>query len=123
MNILDIAQQDLEFTMKDLAGGFGYECIITDENGVVYPAFTGKFNYRGFEIDPDTGQLVAGSEVEIDLKLSDIITATGQKPRKNWLLEITNKITGYTHNYAVIEPLIDEILGIAKLRLGAHDIT
>jgi len=64
MNLNDIAESDLDFTLEDTETGFGVDLIFLDSESeeVIIPCKTTDISYF---IDPETGQGVESRTIEI----------------------------------------------------------
>ena len=119
MNLNDVAENDLSFTLEDEVYGFGVDIKLTDENQVDYN-LTGYTTDHGFFIDPGTGVGASGRNAEIGIRLSSLITLGGGTPTKKWKFE-TPDANGNLHKYSIEETQNDRKIGLFKMIVGVLD--
>lgn len=118
MNLRAIAQQDLRFTLRDGATGFGMPAIIEDGThtiGVSEPFYC-QVGRRNFEIDPDTQVAVEGNLAHVTADLRLLVDAGFEvdQSASKWLIT-TADINGSVRNYGVEYKAVDHTLGIVTL--------
>ncbi len=133
MNLVEQAEADLSFTLEDKDTGFGISVVLIDGSGTRYgeaDELIVQSTDIGFRIDPQTGVLIVGRTVEINLRLSTLLTVTGGLlPGKitgsEWKAELTNTQTdNQLWTFVVREgAFVDRKLGIYKLTLDIVDTT
>lgn len=124
MSLRQLAEQDLQTTLEDTVGGFGWPLTLTDPLGVSVN-LSGQSHDISQLVDPDTGTVVSGKEVAVVLRLSSITLAGLAEPegearsdRKPWLCTFDD-INGAAYTFKVENADPDRTLGTITLKLGA----
>lgn len=124
MNLRELAELDLSLTLEDSVNGFGFPVNVTDPSGNS-KAMTGQTGDIGFEIDPNTGQLVSGRFAHISLRISSFDGLSGL-PRgvadnsgNPWKFKFDD-INGNEHVFICQESMIDRTLGVVTCALEAY---
>ena len=123
MNFREIAEKDLSFTLEDNLFGFGEPVKVTDPDGLTKDVF-GQTNNIAFQIDPQTGQAVSGTIVEVTLRISTLLTAgftdlpkdQSDKTKKPWIFEFDD-INGNAGKFIVKQSNPDRTLGVTLCQL------
>ncbi len=123
MNLREQAELDLELTLEDNTFGFGWPVKVTDPDGLSADVF-GQANDIAFQIDPQTGQAVSGTVVEVVLRISTLLSegftdlpkSQPDKTKKPWIFEFEdiNKNPG---KFIVKQSNPDRTLGIILCQL------
>lgn len=127
MNLLEIAQQDKAFTLKDSEFGFGTAITVTDPD-LLSAEVTGRTNDISFAIDPNTGVAVSGRTATIAIDMQELTdkgftslpVAQTDKTKKPWLVEWTDQL-GNAHVFIVLEENTDRTLGIVLCTLQFYE--
>lgn len=114
MNLNQIVESDLSFTLEDSENGFGYELKLIDDNLNEYD-IVGKINDIGFFIDLASGVGITGRNCEITVRISSLTDI----PRKNWKCIYTDINNNTWTCYIADSPKIDRTLGIYLILLEA----
>ena len=114
MNLNQIAESDLSFTLEDSENGFGYELTLIDDNLNEYKVI-GKSNDIGFFIDLESGLGVTGRTCEVTIRISSI----SEIPKKNWKCIYTDINDNEWTCYIADSPKVDRALGIYLISLEA----
>ena len=128
MNLRQLAEQDLSFTLEDSVTGFGWPVTLTDPTG-----FTGSSNLTGQShdisqiIDPETGTAISGRSTAFVLRLASITAAGFAEPKgiadsdkTPWLITFDD-INGASYKFKVEYADPDRVLGTISLILGGWD--
>jgi hypothetical protein len=122
MNLLELAEENLEFILEDANTGTGIKVVLISPAGTRFGdagEIIGESNDIGFSIDPETGTAFQGRTIEVNLRLSKVLSAAGVIPGKNWKVEIRQPNgEGTTWTFAVSSAPVDRTLGIIKLWLN-----
>ncbi|MBP7735950.1 MAG: hypothetical protein KA369_08260 [Spirochaetes bacterium] len=121
MNLLEIAERDLEHTLE----ANGVPVILIDGDGTRYGT-DGKLKAQttdiGFFIDPGSGVGVRGRTAEVNFRLSTLIRIGADIPdKKGWMIESTD-IAGNPWTFAVEEALVDRTVGVVKITVGVVNV-
>ena len=120
-----IAEADLANTLEDGDFGFGWPIILTAPDGFVSPEpLMGQQGDISQAIDPDTGQLVAGRQAHVGLRISSITEASYPGLPKNietpsskpWRVTFDD-LQGNTRTFKISEANPDRTLGIIMCQL------
>jgi len=114
MSILEQAELDLKTTLENL-DDFGIAIKLFDSDDNEYN-LVGKSNDIGFFLDMNTGMAFRGRTVEVDLRLSSIISAGAGSivdDSSEWRFKFKNVM------FAVRYAPVDRTLGILKLQAEA----
>ena len=123
MNLRELAEADLAFTLEDGAFGFGWPITITTPAEVVSNPLTGYSNDISQVVDPDTGMLVSGRVATVALRISSLTAdglaiphAIASKTQRPWLITFDD-INGQTYTFKVKQSNPDRGLGVVTLIL------
>lgn len=118
MNLNEIAEQDLEFTLEDTDSGFGVDLIFYDSesNEVEISCSTTDISYF---IDPQTGAGVSSRQVEISCRIKTM-TDNDVTPAVNDEVLYIDTI-GVEFKSCIKQIMPDRKLGIYKLILEAKE--
>lgn len=119
MNLNDIAESDLEFTLEDSENGFGVNVILYDLNDNEYNA-TLQTTDIGFFIDLQSGVGVQSRQVEVHGRISTIETAAADLPCKNWRIDYVDT-NGKTWSCSIVNVIPDRKLGIYRMILEGYN--
>lgn len=127
MNIRQLAELDLAYTLEDTLTGFGWPVTMTDPDGFTGNGaqLYGQSNDISQIIDADTGTAVSGKQSAAVLRLSSVTAAGFSEPkgiadskRRPWLVTFDDvNGAGYTFKVEYADP--DRTLGTVTLVLGA----
>ena len=92
MNLRQLAELDLKLTLEDNQFGFGTSVKVTDPDGLSADVF-GQTNDIAFQIDPQTGQAISATVIEVALRISTLLSAgftdlpkdQSDKTKKPWI--------------------------------------
>jgi len=123
LNLRAQAEADLSFTVEDSVNGGGWNMVLNSPAGVAYP-IVGISDNIGRAIDPQTGQIVTGSLVNVTLRLASLTTSGVPFGVTNltavpWTVTISN-LRGTSTKWKVLRSATDETLGVIVLTLGTH---
>lgn len=125
-NLRTQAAADLQTILADEANGFGQSVTVTDPAGttVELVGFTADI---GTEIDPQTGELVAGRRASVSLPIagiqaSDLIglpANVSNRSSKPWVMQFDSH-DGTTHTFKVAHSMPDRAAGVVTCILEAY---
>jgi len=126
MNLRELAEQDLAFTLEDNVGGFGWPLTIKDPAGNYTTDLYGQSDDIAQIIDPDTGEIVSGRRASVVVRISSL-TAQGfgfpesvpEINRKPWLVTFDD-INGNEHTFKIIQSHPDRALGVISMLLEGY---
>jgi hypothetical protein len=126
VNLRQLAESDLAFTLEDDANGFGWEISITSPAGLTR-TLKGQTGDISKLIDPNTGEAVSGRLTTATLRLSSLKTAfSGDIPegindpaKKPWLCGFSD-LSGSAYKFKVLKSEPDRTLGFVALTLGLY---
>jgi len=117
MNLNDIAESDLSFTLEDTEAGFGVDLVFLDSESeeVTIPCKTTDISYF---VDPETGQGVETRTIEITGRITTF-ASNDVSPAKGAIVKYydTNKILYKT---CIKQIMPDKKMGILKIILEAR---
>lgn len=127
MNLREVAEQDLAVTLEDNIYGWGWPIKVIDPAGLSKDIF-GQANDIAFQIDPQTGQAVSGTIVEVVFRISTLISAgfadlpkdQPDKTKKPWIFEFDD-INGNTGTFIIKQSNPDKTLGIILCQLQVYN--
>lgn len=125
MNLRELAESDLSFTLEDSVTGFGWSVTVTDPN-LVSATLTAQSNDVSYKIDPETGMYVSGRTCSATLRISSLVTAGftklpyGElsKTAKPWICQF-NDINGNAFKFRIMNGDPDRTLGLIVCSLEA----
>jgi len=124
MNLRELAEHDLSLTLEDSVHGFGWNIEVTDPDGNT-KSMIGQSGDIGFEIDPNTGQIVSGRFAHVSLRISSFDGLSGL-PRgvadnsgNPWKFKF-NDVNENEYVYICQESMPDRTLGIVTCALEAY---
>ena len=123
MNLRQLAELDLKLTLEDNQFGFGTSVKVTDPDGLSADVF-GQTNDIAFQIDPQTGQAISATVIEVALRISTLLSAgftdlpkdQSDKTKKPWIFEFDD-INGNPGKFIVKQSNPDRTLGIILCQL------
>jgi hypothetical protein len=115
MNLNQIIESDLSFTLEDNITGFGYEFTLIDDSLTEYEV-KGRVNDIGFFVDLESGLAVTGRNAEITIRISSIDTM----PRKDWKCSYTDTNDNTYTLFVATSPKVDRTLGVYLITLGVQ---
>ena len=126
MNIRQLAELDLEFTLED-PSGFGWPVTLTDPNGNESSNLTAQTNDISLIVDPETGVVISGRQASAVLRTSSIKRAGFGLPvgiadtlSNPWLITFED-INGDSYTFKIESSDPDRTLGTVTLMLGIWD--
>jgi len=119
MNLNEIAEADLSFTLEDSENGFGVDLTLKDLNDNEYPVSL-QTNDISFFIDLQSGASVYSRQVELNGRISTITALASDLPAKNWKVDYIDT-NGVSWSAIVVNISPDRKLGIYKLILGSFN--
>lgn len=114
MNLNQIVESDLSFTLEDNINGFAYEFMLIDSDSTEYEVI-GRINDIGFFVDLESGLAVTGRNCEITIRISSIDTI----PRKDWKCIYTDTNDNEYKLFVATSPKVDRTLGVYLVTLEA----
>jgi hypothetical protein len=121
MNLVQIAEDDLAFTLEDVSNGFGvqltfYDGSVNNQNQPIGKTVNCQTTDIGYFVDPQSGAGVAGRQVEITCRISSLNALSLGYPLKTWTISYidTNSKT-WTFGIQQVRP--DRKLGIYNIIL------
>jgi hypothetical protein len=125
MGLRSIAESDLSFILEDDTAGFGWPITVTDPDGLSANV-VGTTRDIGVEIDPETGQYVAGRSAGCSLRISTLLQTFSSLPlnvmdtdKRPWIVEF-NGLDGTPYKFKVFESQPDKTLGVITLGLEVY---
>lgn len=119
MNLNQIAESDLSFTLEDVDDGFGVDIILYDKSNTSYDVVM-QTNDIGFFIDLESGLGMHSRQVEIHGRISTIETKANDLPSKNWTVDYVDS-NNKTWSCSITNVIPDRKLGIYRLILEAYN--
>lgn len=127
MNIRDLAALDHAAIVTDVAGGFAIPILVTNPEGVEL-AMAGFTTDVGEVVDPQSGMLIDGRRVSVQILTAPLIAAGMGEPRavsdgsrKPWLVRFAN-VHGEQRTYKIFEVKPEDVLGSHKCLLEAWEV-
>lgn len=120
MNLIDLAESDLETTLEDVDNGFGWSITLND-GSTDYPV-NGQTSDIGFFVDPQTGEGIQSRRVEISVRISTLAELSAGIPTKGWTA-VFNDTNGNSWTLVIIHNIIDRKLGIYNLTAEIKDVS
>jgi hypothetical protein len=114
MNLREIAESDLAYTLED-TGGAGTPYTLIDPVGNEY-ALIGTYKDIGYLQDEENSVPVQGRTVTVTYRQSSLLRQTARKPEQGWRVRIIG-FGGVEHILSVIHYDPDRSLGIGRLTL------
>ncbi len=118
MNLNEIAESDLSFTLEDATSGFGVSLIFknnSDEEVTIVCQTTDI----GYFVDPESGQGIISRTVDISGRISTF-TSNNVTVVKGSIVKYYDT-NGIEYKTAVVQVLPDRKLGVLKMFLEARD--
>jgi len=118
MNLIEIAESDLDFTLEDTETGFGVDLIFLDSESeeVTISCQTTDISYL---IDPETGQGVESRTVEITGRITTFVLSD-VSPAKGSIVKYYDT-NGNLYKSCIKQIMPDKKIGILKILLEARE--
>lgn len=118
MNLNEIAEQDLNFTLEDTESGFGVDLIFYDleSNEVEISCSTTDIS---FFIDPQTGMNISNRQVEITCRITTM-NSNNVTPKQDDIVLYRDTI-GVDFKTCIKDVMPDRKIGIYKILLEARN--
>ena len=112
MNLKELAEKDLQYTLENKDNGFAVDIILTNLSSQSQTV-QGQYNRVSVDIDPETGMKIKSKKSIVSIRNSNLTIGT---PTKNWKVSVLD-INGQSFEGIVSEVLPDDTLGFTTLYL------